>query len=1513
MDKHVIGQSKGIFSGCLKYLGILTLILAPLAAWADALPASIETEGNSDITTLWVVGDIDVIARGLNAVAMFFNGAGTGSPLISLLILGAMLALVVMLTQFITKRTMDPANTFLMIVIVATLFIPKTSVWVSSYYDARGGAGAGAVGFRKIDNVPIGVAWPLGFFSNISKKISEIYDTGMQVLPDTAATGSGTAVTEGGILTHGAEGYFSPLKTVLRLRNQFSAPENTLMLSNLANASQVCNWSDRWGDADKGGIFNVMARGHQTGMVRIALPAAKAGDPPVIGLVGCSDAGKIISLMMLKNVVNLPGKNYSQTAVSATNTRNLSAVKGAHVADTQRYENAQSELDQLPQAIAAAAGGDTSRTADAMGVNNPDTLLNLVRSQIEQGQMQPAALAQVFTSANAVSAVEIEANMIFTNIVQSCVGSNDANCAKQAFMMSEARNRAAVDAAGEASMFQNFMGHSMNILMFIYIVMSPIMIFVILTMGWSGMRIMGAYLLFAAWINSWLPLNSAISFYMLQNYHNRMRDLVLSIAGSDEPGRILSPVVINGIFNSTQDMLASASTLMAATPLVMLSLLSGSIYGMVQLAQRMNMGGKDYVDESKAAPQLDQSEVVNMARMLQNSSAGGTLGTQNFAQNVMSNADATNPAAISLQTSQQAIDSARTSAAAKVQMMEGAAETRTLAQIDSDGKVTQTGIVYTQTVDGKDVARIAHTGEHAVAANEKFALGISGDKVVSIGAKGEISDSVTYKDTQGNSHDLTQGTNIGNTESIQTSFGTMNSHQLSSSISQNLSDAREQARSIEQATSDTVSHGFSTSINRTGFASLVSNDAVLAQQQLSAGAAAAGKYDTAAGSALQAASGNSSAYFSTLTGLSTGTESERSAALAALHGLSAANPAGHAQAYANMAQGALAVQEQNRTMRTDNQAAIEQQISSDNAGQLGSFQTPLNNKEQLEAANPQGRTSSSFGDPRNSNTLSSNGHSQPEGLTPAERQKILEYNRARVAEMTEFNNSVMKEVNDRPALQKFFDYTQADAWKAWHNAGEQLDKGDYGGAALGYLTSGLEAASLGTGRLLRDITGTQDTSPTGLSDTNNPELNAKIRQMEANQKMMSGFNMSDTTKTIDGKPIEEIIGRNPEAPVANSVPTTASNGGDGMALPTSRSGLTHLQRNEAFAGEKINGIETHKGTLAIAHAMEKLFDNQQQDVRFSAFNDRYHVEERPRSLHTKGLAVDMVLDQEGKSLDALRTRHSNWEQAESRIHKLMQDNGFQKKDYSVDYEWKGKNGATGDHVHFQFNNQEAANRFAALAEAGQVKGLLGTTSSNNESTQASTTGNSSFLSQTGSSYVGQGRVPSLSSEQKINMLAIYDAARANGLSHAQASAFTAEVGRENSFRTNIMSGSHTDDHNNKTNKGIISWQSGREKQLDAWMKERGLMNSDGSYKQGQAAVNAQVAFAIHEMRNVNAYNKTEQIFLNNPNVSYQEATRVLGTNYIAWRYNDPAYAAGHSNRDSFYNALQKALTDRSAK
>jgi hypothetical protein len=45
------------------------------------------------------------------------------------------------------------------------------------------------------------------------------------------------------------------------------------------------------------------------------------------------------------------------------------------------------------------------------------------------------------------------------------------------------------------------------------------------------------------------------------------------------------------------------------------------------------------------------------------------------------------------------------------------------------------------------------------------------------------------------------------------------------------------------------------------------------------------------------------------------------------------------------------------------------------------------------------------------------------------------------------------------------------------------------------------------------------------------------------------------------------------------------------------------------------------------------------------------------------------------------------------------------KDYRVGFERTGDGGATGNHIHFEFRNNAAAERFAAMAGGGRVLGL----------------------------------------------------------------------------------------------------------------------------------------------------------------------------------------------------------------
>lgn len=162
-------------------------------------------------------------------------------------------------------------------------------------------------------------------------------------------------------------------------------------------------------------------------------------------------------------------------------------------------------------------------------------------------------------------------------------------------------------------------------------------------------------------------------------------------------------------------------------------------------------------------------------------------------------------------------------------------------------------------------------------------------------------------------------------------------------------------------------------------------------------------------------------------------------------------------------------------------------------------------------------------------------------------------------------------------------------------------------------------------------------------------------------------------------------------------------------------------------------------------------------------------------------------------------------------------------------------------------------------------------------------------------------------DSKKLQLGIYKAFLNAGLSDNQARILTAEVGRENSYRAKVVYHSHIDPANGKPNLGMISWQGNRGTQLFNYLRSKGLINDNMKMKEGQETLNAQAEFAVNEIKTNPAYKETLNTFLKNPNVDYNTAVRVLGKNYIRWRFDDQKYASGHANRDKFYKQLNGQL------
>lgn len=153
---------------------------------------------------------------------------------------------------------------------------------------------------------------------------------------------------------------------------------------------------------------------------------------------------------------------------------------------------------------------------------------------------------------------------------------------------------------------------------------------------------------------------------------------------------------------------------------------------------------------------------------------------------------------------------------------------------------------------------------------------------------------------------------------------------------------------------------------------------------------------------------------------------------------------------------------------------------------------------------------------------------------------------------------------------------------------------------------------------------------------------------------------------------------------------------------------------------------------------------------------------------------------------------------------------------------------------------------------------------------------------------------------------VYDAYRTAGFSDNQARALTAEVGRENGYRENIIFGMHSDPYNHATNLGMVSMQGSRHTGLLNFLQSKGLVQ-DGKLVRGQETLVAMAQYQKHEMETDSSYARTKKEFLNNPNINPEAAAEVLGNDYIKWRYNDPAYARHHEYRRQYLSQINSTL------
>ncbi len=301
-----------------------------------------------------------------------------------------------------------------------------------------------------------------------------------------------------------------------------------------------------------------------------------------------------------------------------------------------------------PQGVASACAESApliAAAADNFVAGTPMT--RLLNANIEVRATPNTATANQWTStdietvhANTVttafgaaqSATEFMENALFSGIMTdayNCAGaSTDIQAMRQCTLtLTQASEQWKTDAAGAASFFQKTMIPSMNILLLLFYAFAPLMFIFMMMAGWHGLSVLTKYLIFGVWTQTWLPFAAIINYIIqVQTVDELQR---IAVASTDAVGKGLTPAVLNPFYEVLSTKLATASEMLAATPLITLALMTGSIYGLVSMAQRMS--GRDYVNEKQASPDIHQPAPVSMGKPQYSGIGGRAVG--DMAQN----------------------------------------------------------------------------------------------------------------------------------------------------------------------------------------------------------------------------------------------------------------------------------------------------------------------------------------------------------------------------------------------------------------------------------------------------------------------------------------------------------------------------------------------------------------------------------------------------------------------------------------------------------------------------------------------------------------------------------------------------------------------------------------------------------------------------------------------------------------------------------------------------------------
>lgn len=506
------------------------------------------------LPTIYSCGDAYYLGKVLDAVAAV---CGTDGGLAGAAAVGALIGVIIITFQTVIHlKGINIHHLLVCWVIYVLSFGTTTDVAIQSAY-------SDATVIQK-DNVPSGPAWIGVIVSNVGYHLTKKMEQ---------AFGG----TEGALVTNGdGSGFNEALYLINHVGEagerggvaymMSKSPEGRALLTNLRNYTKDCTAKALFLGPEKGGLS------HSDLLSK-----------------SITDAFEFNSKVYFTEVIP-SGSNKAQMQNCAT----------AWAMIKPQYETA---LNGVPTSVLRQFASGVGLCS--MQTDGHDTCTEISSPEDLNFQFQEKGL-------NAIQASQVKAQKFMLASVGRQImqlGLKDGYAAygdiNSASMISQAIQQRNVQWAGEQSMFLNSVRPIMAFMESFFYAITPFAaVFVML--GLFGMGLFFKYILLLIWVQMWLPTMAVANMFIMSAATRQMTALgtgyLASQPNMNNADGSLSFYMYDGMIGIAKDWVATGAMFQAATPLLSLIIITGSVYALTSLTGRM--AGSDHINEKVVAPDV---------------------------------------------------------------------------------------------------------------------------------------------------------------------------------------------------------------------------------------------------------------------------------------------------------------------------------------------------------------------------------------------------------------------------------------------------------------------------------------------------------------------------------------------------------------------------------------------------------------------------------------------------------------------------------------------------------------------------------------------------------------------------------------------------------------------------------------------------------------------------------------------------------------------------------------------